>query len=78
MIKKILLAVLFSSFATIVTANEEKPIAPESVVDEAVTLCKLYATEDAVAEYELKAYMLDCVNVELEGEGYQKLTELPD
>ncbi|MFT5452424.1 MAG: hypothetical protein ACI9N9_001916 [Enterobacterales bacterium] len=78
MIKNILLVVLLSSFATVVTADEEKTIAPKSVVDETITLCKQYATEDAVAEDKLNEYMLTCVNDELDDSDYQKIPKLPD
>lgn len=57
-------------------AQEEKVDAPQAVIDEAKQLCEKYAEEDGIAAEDLDSFLLECVNEELEAEGYNKIESL--
>ncbi|MEE4246693.1 MAG: hypothetical protein V2I33_14880 [Kangiellaceae bacterium] len=57
-------------------AANDLPVAPKEVIKEYLTLCKQYAKEDEVEAAEMKAYLLECVNSELEDNGYQPIKKL--
>jgi hypothetical protein len=67
--KKLLIVIFaLASFASI--AGEQKK-APQSAVDEAISLCQNYAVEDGISGEELASYLLACVNDELAAQGYE-------
>jgi hypothetical protein len=67
----LLLAVSFNVFS-----DEELPKASKDVINQFIELCKQYAEQDEVDKNERKQYMLECVNAELEENGYQKIDKL--
>jgi membrane carboxypeptidase/penicillin-binding protein len=74
MMKKVLLT-LGLLLATTVMA-EEQPIADKELITELKQYCTELAQEDGTNGKELKVFMLECVNEELDSEGYQPLTTL--
>ncbi|MET1256144.1 hypothetical protein ABVT43_13470 [Aliikangiella sp. GXAS 311] len=68
-----LIVALFSLNALAI--NEPKD-APKDVLDEAIELCKRYASEDQINPEELEVYLLDCVNSELETQGYKPVEKI--
>jgi hypothetical protein len=59
------------------TAEPELMEASESYVISLVSLCKDYAKEDEVDKENLNAYLLTCVNDELESSYYKPIKVLP-
>jgi len=57
-------------------ADEDKPAAPQSVIDEAKAVCEKYAQEDNVPADDLKNFLMECVNEELDAQGYKKVDSL--
>jgi membrane carboxypeptidase/penicillin-binding protein len=74
MMKKVLLT-LGLLLATTVMA-EEQPIADKELITELKQYCTELAQEEGTNGKELKVFMLECVNEELDSEGYQPLTTL--
>lgn len=60
-------------------ANEEDTLqeAPKEVIEQALQACRSFAVEDEVMSEDLNAYLLDCVNDELEANDYKKIAQLP-
>ncbi|PKG98582.1 hypothetical protein CXF95_11905 [Paraglaciecola sp. MB-3u-78] len=61
--------------ATTVMADEQ-PIADKELIAELKQYCTELAQEEGTDGKELKEFMLECVNEELDSEGYQTLTTL--
>ncbi|MEJ6474553.1 hypothetical protein [Pseudoalteromonas piscicida] len=57
-------------------ANEELPVAPADLVQELTEMCLDWAKDDDVQASELKKYVLNCVNDELDATGYQKVKDV--
>jgi hypothetical protein len=74
MMKKLLLT-LSLLLSTSVMADD-RPIADKELIAELKQYCTELAQEDGTDGKELKVYMLECVNEELDSEGYQLLTKL--
>ena len=55
---------------------DDLPPAPKEYIDSAIIDCKEYALEDAIDQAKMKEYLLECVNGELEGQGFNKLDKL--
>jgi len=72
--KKLLLT-LSLLLSTSVMADD-RPIADKELIAELKQYCTELAQEDGTDGKELKVYMLECVNEELDSEGYQLLTKL--
>lgn len=74
MMKKVLLtiAVLLSTGVL----ADERPIADKTLIAELKQYCTELADEDGTAGKELKVFLLECVNEELDSEGYQPLPKL--
>lgn len=74
MMKKVLLTlgllIATSAFA------DERPVADKELIAELKQYCNEIAQEEGTDGKELKVFMLECVNEELESEGYQPLTKL--
>ncbi|MFT7261684.1 MAG: hypothetical protein ACI9MS_003562 [Glaciecola sp.] len=60
----------FSIFA------DEKPIASNELIAELKQFCSEVAEEDGIGELDLSAFLLVCVNQELDEEGYQPIKKL--
>ena len=55
---------------------DDRPVADKELIVELKQYCKEVAHEDGTDGKELKVFMLECVNEELESEGYQPLAKL--
>lgn len=79
--KKILIALalltLSSSFAHGEESESEKIVADEGYVISLLRLCKDYAQEDEVAQTAMNAYLLTCINDDLELGYYMPIKVLP-
>jgi hypothetical protein len=60
----------FSSYA------DDKPTADEALLKELKQFCSEMAEDEGIAADKLPAYLLKCVNDELESEGYAIVTKL--
>ncbi len=69
------LIVLSLLLATNVFA-ENLPVAPPELIKELKAFCQEVADEDGTGDMDLPTFLLDCVNQELEAEGYQRIEEL--
>lgn len=72
--KKILLTL--SLLLTTSVLAEERPVADAKLIAELKQYCIELAQEDGTGGKDLKVFMLECVNEELESEGFQPLTVL--
>ncbi|MEK0158645.1 hypothetical protein WLQ65_05730 [Pseudoalteromonas piscicida] len=69
--------IALSLFACVqVQADEELPVAPADLVQELTQMCLDWAKDDDVQASEIKKYVLNCVNDELEATGYQKVKDV--
>jgi hypothetical protein len=69
---------LFGVFVLSVNAETELQEAPISVVRDFVNLCSEYSVEEGVKKDDLNAYLLDCVNAELQEQDWKKVDKLPE
>ena len=60
----------FSTFA------EDRPQADSELIEELKQFCMEISEEDGTGELDLAAFLLDCVNSELDEEGYRPVTKL--
>jgi hypothetical protein len=74
MMKKLLLTLSLLLSTTVMA--DDRPIADKELIAELKEYCTELAQEDGTDGKELKVYMLECVNEELDSEGYQLLTKL--
>jgi hypothetical protein len=74
MMKKLLLTLSLLLSTTVMA--DDRPIADKELIAELKQYCTELAQEDGTDGKELKVYMLECVNEELDSEGYQLLTKL--
>jgi hypothetical protein len=74
MMKKLLLTLSLLLSTTVMA--DDRPVADKELIAELKQYCTELAQEDGTDGKELKVYMLECVNEELDSEGYQLLTEL--
>lgn len=72
---KIVLLTLSLLLTTSVLADE-RPVADKKLIAELKQYCAEVAKEDGTDGKDLKVFMLECVNEELESEGFQPLPEL--
>jgi hypothetical protein len=72
---KTLLSLLLSCLAVSAFANEAKP-APAELVAELTTFCQEVAEEDGTNGKPLNEFLLECVNEELESEGFEAVDAL--
>ena len=73
--KKTLLSIM-GMIVFSVNADTELPEAPTSVVKDFIHLCTEYSIEEGVNKDDLDAYLLDCVNSDLEEDGWKKIEKL--
>ncbi|MEI5638402.1 MULTISPECIES: hypothetical protein [unclassified Pseudoalteromonas] len=74
MVSSLFAMALFASSAAV--ANSELNPAPADLIQELTEMCLDWAKEDEVQTAELKSYVLNCVNDELEASGYDKVTDV--
>jgi len=74
MMKKVLLTLCL--FLTTAVVADERPVADKELIAELKQYCTELAQEDGTDGKELQVFMLECVNEELDSEGYQPLTKL--
>jgi hypothetical protein len=74
MMKKLLLTLSLLLSTTVMA--DDRPVADKELIAELKKYCTELAQEDGTDGKELKVFMLECVNEELDSEGYQPLTEL--
>jgi hypothetical protein len=74
MMKKLLLTLSLLLSTTVMA--DDRPVADKELIAELKQYCTELAQEDGTDGKELTVYMLECVNEELDLEGYQLLTEL--
>ncbi|BDX06498.1 hypothetical protein [Planctobacterium marinum] len=72
-IKTLLLASLIAVQAN---ANETEK-APKDLISEVIGYCKDMAADEQIGSALLSAWLLECVNAELEAEGYAPIQKLP-
>jgi len=56
---------------------DDRPVADMDLILELKQYCADVATEDGTGGLSLDAFLLVCVNDELDSEGYQPITKLP-
>jgi hypothetical protein len=74
MMKKVLLTL--GLLLTTSVLADDRPVADKELVVELTQYCTELAQEDGTDGKELKVFLLDCVNEELDSEGYQPLAKL--
>jgi len=71
------LLTLFSKSAYSEEAESELIEAPEEYTISLLRLCKDYAQEDEISQSAINAYLLICINDELESSDYKTIKVLP-
>ncbi|MBB1387563.1 MULTISPECIES: hypothetical protein [Pseudoalteromonas] len=71
----LIVAPLFAVSATYAVADDT-PTASAEMIKEYTEMCVNWAKDDDVSNTELNAYVLKCVNDELESEGYKKVSSV--
>ncbi|KPZ62197.1 hypothetical protein [Pseudoalteromonas sp. P1-7a] len=71
----LIVAPLFSVSATAAIADDA-PAASAQTIKEYTDMCVNWAKDDDVANEDLLGYVLQCVNDELESEGYKKVSSV--
>ena len=56
--------------------TESLVAAPQEAVKAATETCRSWAKEDGIDEAELASYLLDCVNEDLQYQGYSPVTSI--
>ena len=56
--------------------NQTLPVAPEETVRSATDTCNSWAKSESISDDELPSYLLECVNDELQGQGYQPVSNV--
>jgi len=72
---KTLMSLFISCLAVSALANEAKT-APAELVAELTTFCQEVAAEDGTNGKPLNVFLLECINEELESEGFEAIDEL--
>ncbi|WP_404340310.1 hypothetical protein [Pseudoalteromonas mariniglutinosa] len=71
----LIMAPILSVSASYAVANEA-PEASAEMIQEYTEMCLNWAKDDDISNDELKLYVLNCVNDELEAEGFKKVTDV--
>jgi hypothetical protein len=74
--KHLLLAACLS--AAFFAMADDRPVAPLDVVLDLKQFCQDIADDEGTDGKELPVFLLQCVNEELDSEGYQPITKLPE
>ena len=64
-------------FVTLNTMAEELPVADPAFIAELKEFCTEVANDEGVSAEDLNAFLLSCINDELESEGYQPIKKVP-
>lgn len=72
--KKVLLTL--GLLLTTTVCADDRPVADKELIAELKQYCTELAQEDGTGDKELKVFLLECVNEELDSEGYQPLAKL--
>lgn len=78
--KKTLAFTLLVLLSNMSYSEEEKPVledAPKSYLLSLLSDCNEYATQEEVGADKLNAYLLQCINEELEASYYKSISALP-
>lgn len=75
--KRTLLILLVGFSATFSAVAEDKPVAEQEVVMEFKQFCEDIAADEGTDDLSLPEYLLQCINDELEAEGFQLITSVP-
>ena len=80
--KKSLLPLVLTITLVSLSANASETIAPKvdapkEYLSALIKLCREYVKEDAIPKSEEQAFLLDCVNEDLEIDGYKLLKKVP-
>ncbi|MFQ3249500.1 hypothetical protein [Glaciecola sp.] len=59
------------------TVADDRPVADIELIKELKQYCMEVAEDEGTGELSMEAFLLNCVNEELESEGYQPITKLP-
>ena len=70
---KNIVALIILVFSFNLLSSDELPKAPKEFIAELVESCKHYAQDEEVNADEVKQFILDCVNEDMEANGYAKL-----
>ncbi len=57
---------------------DDRPVAEEDVVLDLKQYCQDVADDEGTDKKAMPAFLLKCVNAELDSEGYQPVTKLPE
>lgn len=72
------LTLLASLFISTLAIAQERPVADKEIVLELKAYCVELAEDEGTDNKSLDEYLLDCINEELEAEGYQSITVVPN
>lgn len=72
------LSFLFLSSLSFIALSEDRPEAEVEVIEDLVEYCKDVADDEGTGKLSLSEFLLQCVNVELDLEGYQPIKKLPE
>lgn len=61
---------------TLSVSADDRPVAPADLVEELKAYCQEIAAEDGTDGLDMVTYVLNCINDELESEGYQPVAAL--
>ncbi len=65
------------AFVSLISVAQSEPQAEPDVIQELKDFCVEVASEDGTGDMSMEEFLLNCVNQELEGEGYALLKKLP-
>jgi hypothetical protein len=71
-------SVIILGLISLTLTADDLPDAPKDLLDSTIKECKEYAAEDGIEQEKMKIYLLECVNSELEDQGYKKLDKLEE
>jgi hypothetical protein len=72
--KKLLLAL--GLLLTTAAMADERPSPEKELISELKQYCTELANEDGTGDKELQMFILECINEELDSEGYQPISKL--
>ena len=71
-------SVIILGLTSLTLTADDLPDAPKDFIDSVINDCKEYAAEDGIEQEKMKGYLLECVNGELDAEGYKKVDKLEE
>jgi hypothetical protein len=76
--KRSLLLLLLGFGAIFSAVADDRPVADQELIAEFKEFCEEMAEDDGTAGMSLPEYLLVCINDELDSEGFQPITEVPN